>query len=169
MPQWTNRSKPSEPDFGQQPDYYRVLGLSPPFSPADLKAAYHRALLRFHPDKRQEKEQRDVDVSSTVAEIKDAYMTLSSPALRAAYDAQLERRQAGPRPAQVVSLEEFSESEEDNIGRWTYDCRCGGVYVITEREMEEDRHLVGCGSCSEVIWVGYEIAEGEDVGSEGKQ
>ena len=30
--------------------------------------------------------------------------------------------------------------------------------------MERGQHLVGCSSCSEVIWVGYELAdEDEDV------
>ena len=44
--------------------------------------------------------------------------------------------------------------------RWTYGCRCGGLYVITEDDMEAGQHLVGCISCSEVLWVGYELAEG---------
>ena len=74
---------------------------------------------------------------------------------------------AGPRPAQVISLEEFYQEESENsdgfIGdSWTYDCRCGGKYVITERMMEAENHLVGCNSCSEAVWVGYEVADEDD-------
>jgi len=60
----------------------------------------------------------------------------------------------GPRPAQIVSLEEFEE--QDNIS-WCYECRCGGTYRIREDDLERGQHLVGCGSCSEVVWVGYEL------------
>ena len=28
--------------------------------------------------------------------------------------------------------------------------------------MEDDRHLVGCNSCSEVVWVGYQVVEDDE-------
>lgn len=88
----------------------------------------------------------------------------------------------GSRPAQVVSLEEFQEFQEfqsetagevsskmeddgvsvDDHNQWegraiyTYPCRCGGMYKLTTDDLESGHHLVGCESCSEVIWVGYE-------------
>ena len=87
---------------------------------------------------------------------------LSSPASRAAYDASRAEAQAkgGPRPAQVVSLEEFAESG-DEAGRmtWTFSCRCGGMYIVREEQLEDGQHLVGCNSCSEVVWVGFEVAD----------
>ncbi|KNZ77505.1 Diphthamide biosynthesis protein 4 [Termitomyces sp. J132] len=71
-----------------------------------------------------------------------------------------------PRPAQVVSLEEFeeamTESEKDSV--WRYQCRCGGMYRITAADMENGHHLVGCSSCSEVVWVGYELQESDNEG-----
>lgn len=96
------------------------------------------------------------------------YETLSSPSARAAYDAARDTaiaQHTGPRPAQVVSLEDFDEIEEMELTTWRYSCRCGGSYVITERDMEAGQHLVGCNSCSEVVWVGYELVNdgaGED-------
>jgi diphthamide biosynthesis protein 4 len=81
------------------------------------------------------------------------------PELRAKYDARRTEQSSLPRPAQVVSLEDFTES--DNNIAWTYPCRCSGIYVITEEEMEKAQHLVGCSSCSEVVWVGYELAADE--------
>jgi len=65
----------------------------------------------------------------------------------------------GPRPAQVISLEEFEEQEAtiDSVS-WNHKCRCGGTYQISDDDMEKGQHLVSCCSCSEVIWVGYEMA-----------
>ena len=95
-----------------------------------------------------------------IALLKDAYATLSSPHLRAEYDIRLMEQSSntakGPRPAQIISLEEFHERSG---GLWYHPCRCGGNYVIGEETMEKDQHLISCNSCSEVIWVGYEVAE----------
>ncbi|KAH0837891.1 hypothetical protein J3R83DRAFT_6121 [Lanmaoa asiatica] len=127
-----------------------------------------------------------------MALLKEAYRTLSDVGLRAVYDESLLRqekehehehaRSRGPRPAQVVSLEEFTAVEalvtgaetETGLGteasdavwqEWLYRCRCGGMYHITEGDLQSGTHLVGCESCSEVIWVGYEevvVLEDED-------
>lgn len=74
------------------------------------------------------------------------------------------KRPSGPRPAQVVSLEEFDEVEGrgEDSGEWTYGCRCGGTYRITEADMEKGQHVVGCSSCSEVVWVGYEAVDPDE-------
>ena len=143
------------------PDYYSLLSVSPDASAAEVKQAYHQALLRHHPDKRHGPHASAAgDVN--VALIQQAYRVLSSPASRAAYDASRAEAQAkgGPRPAQVVSLEEFAESG-DGAGRmtWTYSCRCGGTYIVREEQLEDGQHLVGCNSCSEVVWVGFEVAD----------
>lgn len=88
-------------------------------------------------------------------------MTLSTPNLRAEYDSSRDSPSTtGPRPAQVISLDEF----EEGVDMWRHDCRCGGMYRITSLEMEEGHHLVACNSCSEVIWVGYEECISEDEG-----
>ncbi|EIW87191.1 hypothetical protein CONPUDRAFT_40005, partial [Coniophora puteana RWD-64-598 SS2] len=174
-------------------DLYALLRVPPSATPVELKAAYHRELLASHPDKRRQPfspspspspslhtpnssagstPPEDVDI----ARLKDAYATLSHPASRTAYDRALRAASAvsgrsGPRPAQVVSLEEFAEVlckevEEEGGGEgeggvWMHGCRCGGAYRITQGEMERDVHLVACGSCSEVVWVGYEVADEE--------
>ena len=142
------------PDDCRTPDYYAILSLSPTASSADIKAAYHRALLASHPDKQVLGSNRDVDIGL----LKDAFHTLHTPELRKAYDASRARdgNAPGPRPAQVISLEDFSEESES---RWTYGCRCGGTYVVTEDILDAGQHLVGCASCSEVVWVGYEVVD----------
>ena len=162
--------------------HYKLLQISPSssLSSADIKAAYHKALLKFHPDKAvlsslkpthhnrqcesldqpaQEEHKTDIDI----AQLKESYITLSSPHLRAEYDSKLADERLnnggarGPRPAQIISLEEFDDCSD---GFWYHACRCGGDYVISEAEMEGGCHLVACNSCSEVVRVGYEIVEG---------
>lgn len=84
---------------------------------------------------------------------------LSTPTLRVQHDLRLQqsRTPTGPRPAQVISLEEFQEHAD--LDAWSHSCRCGGVYKIAGEEMESGQHLIPCTSCSEIIWVGYELAE----------
>ncbi|KAJ7712666.1 hypothetical protein B0H14DRAFT_3018174 [Mycena olivaceomarginata] len=50
-------------------DLYAVLNLAPGESPAELKAAYHRALLATHPDKSNASPQPTPDIAA----IKDTY------------------------------------------------------------------------------------------------
>ena len=130
-----------------------------------MKQAYHRILLSSHPDKR--KPHDDPSPPLDVGLLQQAFLTLSDPALRGAYDAVLAAHDAhaasGPRPAQVVSLEEFTGSIDDaGAEHWAYVCRCGGAYRTSEAQLEENLHLIECDCCSEVIWVEYQ-AESEDA------
>jgi diphthamide biosynthesis protein 4 len=153
-------------------DFYALLCIPRDAPPLDIKQAYHRILLATHPDK-----QRREDASSPldIGLLQQAYTTLINHTSRQAYDASLAAHEARltscPRPAQVVSLEEFSLAinvvtnaavDVVEIERWTYSCRCGGMYYIDTQQLEDDQHLIGCDSCSEVIWVGYEV-EYEDT------
>jgi len=145
-------------------DFYSVLAIPRHAPHSQIKSAYHRLLLQSHPDKRIN---QSTNIFVDITLLKEAYTTLSNPDLRAAYDARLEARKIGwhssqtvSRPAQVVSLEEFDQGpDDDEQGPWTYPCRCGGSYTISTVLMEEGKHLVACSSCSEVIWVGYELVE----------
>jgi diphthamide biosynthesis protein 4 len=155
-------------------DYYSLLRITRSDSPNTIKAAYHRALLRAHPDKIRQRAD-DSSQLTDVGLLHDAFVTLSSATLRSAYDAQgMGSRRTDPRPSQVVSLERFECSDlQGPDGRaistyWTFPCRCGGNYEVTEDHLERGLHLVGCGSCSEVIWVGYEMVNEVDGGDTGQ-
>ncbi|KAJ4485565.1 DnaJ domain-containing protein [Lentinula aciculospora] len=136
-------------------DFYKVLALSRTASAEEVKSAYHRALIAHHPDKNTSK-----PPTIHIATIKEAYEVLSSPALRALYDRRHQQKAGatGPRPAQSVSLEEFEEDPIDETV-WTYPCRCGARYHITEDDMENGIHIAGCSGCSELVWVGFEPAK----------
>lgn len=140
-------------------DFYQVLNVKRDATNAEIKAAYHRALLLSHPDKSPGQVQQTV----TISMIKEAYQTLSTPDLRKKYHVETLKEASapsGPRPAQIISLEEFDEDEDEE--KWTYGCRCSGKYQITGLEMEKGQHLVGCSSCSETIWVGFELQDDDD-------
>ncbi|KAJ7178707.1 DnaJ domain-containing protein [Mycena crocata] len=137
-------------------NHYQVLSIPPGSSLADVKAAYHRALLRFHPDKNPSAKLSPATID--IASIQEAYRVLSTPDLRSQHDYILQQSYTpatGPRPAQIISLEEFQE----HVDFWSHSCRCGGVYKITAEEMDGGQHLIPCSSCSEIIWVGYELVE----------
>jgi diphthamide biosynthesis protein 4 len=83
--------------------------------------------------------------------------------LRKAYDQDVQSGSSqpgtGPRPAHVVSLDDLLETITNEETQWTYQCRCGGIFVLTEDLLEKDVHLVSCDACSETLWVGYQVLD----------
>lgn len=63
-------------------DYYEVLGVSRDVNEADLKKAYRRLAMKFHPDRNTD----DKGAEDKFKEAKEAYDILSDAQKRAAYD-----------------------------------------------------------------------------------
>lgn len=120
-------------------DHYTVLSL--PQTPSalrksDLKLAYHRALLKHHPDKSKSGSSsstpsndslKSSERTFTVDEITSAYKTLSDPVARAEYDRAL--RLSGGRGAGQKGL----FGEEDGVDSF----RTGlEVFDLDEMEVE---------------------------------
>lgn len=63
-------------------DYYEVLGVEKNASEADLKKAYRRLAMKYHPDRNPD----DKATEEKFKEAKEAYEVLSDPQKRAAYD-----------------------------------------------------------------------------------
>ena len=64
-----------------QNDYYEVLGLTKGASDSEIKQAYRRLALKWHPDKNPTKE-----AENKFKEINQAYEVLSDPKKKEAYD-----------------------------------------------------------------------------------
>lgn len=66
----------------QQEDYYALLGVSREASNADIKKAYRRLAMKYHPDRNPD----DKDAEERFKAIQKAYAVLSDSQKRAAYD-----------------------------------------------------------------------------------
>ena len=63
-------------------DYYEVLGVQQNASEADLKKAYRRLAMKYHPDRNPD----DQEAETKFKEAKEAYEVLNDPRKRTAYD-----------------------------------------------------------------------------------
>lgn len=193
-----------------EPTHYEVLALpqallqdtSPEQVPILIKQAYHRALLRHHPDKAPQPLRPNTTSSSpstiitsparqptyTVDQITTAHATLSSPTLRAAYDAYLRTAPAGRQHQQqhgpdasfqtgveTVDLDDLAcdDDDEGEEPRWYRPCRCGNErgFAFGEADLEEagdlGELLVGCLDCSLWLRVCFAVVEDEGDGDGG--
>ena len=149
-------------------NHYELLNVPRTASPAEIKASYHRLLLSLHPDKSNASKNHSTRMDVDIGELKEAFNTLLSSESRIKYDSELsscpDSSSLRSRPAHVVSLEDFEDLDQV----WAYGCRCGGQYAIKEEDMERGVHLVACSSCSEIVWVGYEVyPSGDDEANPG--
>lgn len=178
-------------------NYYEILnipsssgGSLPIISKQQLKNAYHKALLKYHPDKSLPSPTpapggRGGD-AYTIDDITNAYKVLSDPVLRVEYDRDLILQRKSFTSAagksddvshhtglEIVDLEDMNEQDDEATGLscWYRSCRCGDEkgFIVTEDELEaEAQHgeiLVGCRGCS--LWIKVLFAVEEDQEEEG--
>jgi curved DNA-binding protein CbpA len=75
----------------QTKDYYGILGLTPEASHDEIKRAYRRLALRYHPDRNRD----DPDSEDRLKEVNEAYRILGDVDKKRAYDLIYGRRLEG--------------------------------------------------------------------------
>ena len=79
-------------------DYYKILGVEKNASDAEIKKAYRKLALRWHPDKNSQTEETKVEAEKKFKDIGEAYAVLSDGTKRQRYDqgVDLEDLENGP-------------------------------------------------------------------------
>lgn len=67
-------------------DYYAILGVSRDASENDIKKAYKKLAIKWHPDKNNQSEESKKLAEKTFRDINDAYTVLSDPKKKQMYD-----------------------------------------------------------------------------------
>ncbi|MBM4355911.1 MAG: J domain-containing protein, partial [Deltaproteobacteria bacterium] len=87
-------------------DYYEVLGVSREASPDEIKRAYRKLAVQYHPDRNQE----DPDAAEKFKEATEAYKALSDPEQRRIYDAYGHRGLEGSGFTGIHDMEDIFSS-----------------------------------------------------------
>lgn len=73
--------------MAQAKDYYKILGVEKNATEADLKSAYKKGALKYHPDRQHGKTDEEVkQAEEKFKELNEAYTVLSDPDKRKQYD-----------------------------------------------------------------------------------
>ena len=64
-------------------DYYEILGVNKSADEREIKKAYKRLAMKYHPDKNQDNK---AEAEEKFKEVKEAYEILTDPQKKAAYD-----------------------------------------------------------------------------------
>ncbi|REC50251.1 J domain-containing protein [Chryseobacterium pennipullorum] len=88
-------------------DYYYFLGISQDASEEDIKKAYRKLSLKYHPDKNE----NDDFFADRFREIQEAYEMLSDPGRRRTYDQNLENHQRSFRYTIPPAIKTFTANK----------------------------------------------------------
>jgi molecular chaperone DnaJ len=114
-------------------DYYKVLDVARSASEADMKKAYRRLAMKFHPDRNP----GDHEAEDKFKEAKEAYEVLSDAQKRAVYDqyghAGIESSRNTAGGAGAHAAEAFSDIFGDVFGDIFGGARRGGASQVSRR------------------------------------
>ncbi|GAA5871197.1 hypothetical protein JCM3774_006820 [Rhodotorula dairenensis] len=125
----------------KDPSYYRLLGVLAAASDAELKKAYRKQSLRWHPDKNV----GNPDAQAKFQEISEAYTILSDSNSREVYDKHGKQSAMGeaggedvmPDPGQLFSQMFGGKAFEDWIGEISLGKEVSKAFAQAEEEEEE--------------------------------
>ena len=73
-------------DKARNRDYYKILGLEKNATPEEIKKAYRKLALKYHPDRNSESEQSKKIAQRKFEDVSDAYSVLSDPKKKNMFD-----------------------------------------------------------------------------------
>lgn len=130
-------------------DYYKLLGCERKADYEHLKEAYHKLIVKHHPDKNE-----SADSKAIFQRIDKAWKTLRDPHLRKKYDNELKQTELnkGSLIYGTFTLKQLSYDVKEHV--YYYPCRCGGQYYFSKNDIHEfNSYLVSCDACSLMISV----------------
>lgn len=101
-------------------DYYDILGVSKTASADEIKSAYRKMALKFHPDRNKEK-----NAEEKFKEINEAYQVVSDKEKRTAYD-QFGHAAFDPNRGGGAGADPFSGGFKSGPFTWSYSSSAGG-------------------------------------------
>ncbi|XP_070687403.1 dnaJ homolog subfamily C member 24 [Pempheris klunzingeri] len=120
-------------------DLYAVLGASASDSIQQLKHRYQQLALQYHPDRLGGECSSEAQYGvNKFLEVDAAWRILQDQNTRRQYDLQrraLELKQDWPVDS-ALYLEDMTWNQDECA--YTYSCRCGGGFNISEKEVEEE-------------------------------
>jgi len=129
---------------------YKVLGCSEDSTQDEIKRAYHRRLLQFHPDKNCAADIQEFH------DIKEAWRVLGHPQSRKKYDAACKQEQLEEEDSLVYARLSPNDLHESALkGTLFYRCKCGENYFIEQEALQEKNITlqVMCDGCTLIIIV----------------
>ncbi|OOG20658.1 molecular chaperone DnaJ [Thioalkalivibrio denitrificans] len=118
-------------------DYYEILGVAKNASEADLKKAFRRLAMKYHPDRNP----GDKSAEDRFKEAKEAYEVLTDPQKRAAYDQFGHAGVAGAAGGGARGGASFSDIFEDIFGDIFGGGRGGGSRVYRGADLQYNLEL----------------------------
>ncbi|MBI4272083.1 MAG: DnaJ domain-containing protein [Candidatus Rokubacteria bacterium] len=132
-------------------DYYRIMGLAPEATEDEIRRAYRRLALEWHPDRRG----GDPRAAERFKEISEAYAVLISPAKRGEYDAA---RRLG-----ATADWGRTHRREDLLRDLVTDPRASAIFEELAREFERMGLRVDSRSFHQTLFGGRTVVSGHVV------
>lgn len=107
-------------------DYYRILGVPPTASDAEIKSAYRSMSMWWHPDKNPNE-----DVTTRMQDINEAYYILKDSIRRQRYDAEY-RAFEQSRKQQTVTFYTQSDGNSSSASDYYYN------YTVHDEDLKND-------------------------------
>ncbi|KGG50290.1 DnaJ-like subfamily protein [Mitosporidium daphniae] len=118
-------------------DYYKILGITRGASPEELKKAYKKAALKYHPDKNKDPSAEDI-----FRDIAEAYDVLSDPEKKTIYDEYGEEGLKGGIPQSYASQGGFPAGSTFHFSGFP-GRQPGGGYAFTQDPRDIFANLFG--------------------------